>query len=197
MLSVICLSVICWVSFAECHLLSVICWVSFAECHLLSVLMLYVLMLSVLMLCVLMLCVLTLSALMCRYQYPESQYAAECCYAEPWTNLSWQDKPWAEFSTLEVAACHAMHLLHNIAIWSNLGLKDQPKQLLGSLPLDIVLPAERYDKRCDGKWNSPKSKLKVKTLFLLFQACRRSNQAGRKVHGIVFQLKKSFQRLCF
>ncbi len=26
-------------------------------------------------------------------------------YAQPWTNFSLQDKPWAEFSTLEVAAC--------------------------------------------------------------------------------------------
>ncbi len=57
-------------------------------------------------------------------------------------NFSWQDKPWAEFSTLEVAACHATHLLHNIAILSNLELKTQHKQLLGSLPLDITLPVE-------------------------------------------------------
>jgi hypothetical protein len=33
-----------------------------------------------------------------------------------------------------------MHLLHSIAIQSNLELKTRPKQLLGSLPLDIVLP---------------------------------------------------------
>jgi hypothetical protein len=61
---------------------------------------------------------------------------------EPWTNLSWQDEPWAEFSTLEVAECHAMHLLHSITIRSNLELKTVPKQLLGSLPLDIALPEE-------------------------------------------------------
>ncbi len=65
---------------------------------------------------------------------------AEHFTAGAWTNLSWQDEPWAEFSTLEVAACHAMHLLHSIAIWSNLELKTRPKQLLGSLPLDIALP---------------------------------------------------------
>jgi hypothetical protein len=52
------------------------------------------------------------------------------------------DKHWAEFSTLEVAACHAMHLLHSIVIRSNLELKTRPKQLLGSLPLDIVLPLQ-------------------------------------------------------
>ncbi len=57
-----------------------------------------------------------------------------------WTNLSWQDEPWAEFSTLEVAACHAIHLLRSIAIWSNLELNTRPKQLLGSLLLDITLP---------------------------------------------------------
>ncbi len=50
------------------------------------------------------------------------------------------DKPWAEFSTLEAAACHAMQLPHSIAIQPNLELKTRPKQLLGSLPLDIVLP---------------------------------------------------------
>jgi hypothetical protein len=36
---------------------------------------------------------------------------------------------------------HAMHLLPGIAIQPNLELKTQPKQLLGSLPLVIVLPA--------------------------------------------------------
>jgi hypothetical protein len=40
-----------------------------------------------------------------------------------------------------VAACYAMHFLHNIAIRPNLELKTWPKQLLGSLPLDIALPA--------------------------------------------------------
>jgi hypothetical protein len=61
-------------------------------------------------------------------------------FLQPGTNFSWQDKPWAEFSTLEVAACHAMHLLHSIAIRPNLELKTRSKQLLGSLPLDIMLP---------------------------------------------------------
>ncbi len=55
-------------------------------------------------------------------------------------DLSWQNKPWDEFSTLEVVACHAMHLLRSIAIRPYLELKTQPKQLLGSLPLDIELP---------------------------------------------------------
>ncbi len=67
---------------------------------------------------------------------------------EPWTNFSWQDEPWAEFSTLEVAACHAMHLLHSIAIRSNLELKTLPKQLLGSLLLDIALPEEHIFLNC-------------------------------------------------
>ncbi len=61
-------------------------------------------------------------------------------YTMAWTNFSWQDKPLAEFSTLEVAACHAMHLLHSRAIWPNLELITRPKQLSGSLPLDIALP---------------------------------------------------------
>ncbi len=29
----------------------------------------------------------------------------KCFTQVPWTNFSLQDKPWAEFSTLEVAAC--------------------------------------------------------------------------------------------
>ncbi len=37
-----------------------------------------------------------------------------------------------------------MHLLHSLAIWPNLELKTQPKQLLGYLPLDIALPAECF-----------------------------------------------------
>jgi hypothetical protein len=49
-------------------------------------------------------------------------------------------EPRAEFSILEVAACHPMSLLHSKAIRSNLELKTQPKQLLGSLLFDIALP---------------------------------------------------------
>ncbi len=49
--------------------------------------------------------------------FHHSLYAWTSNKDRPWTNFSWQDKTWAEFSTLEVAACHAMHLLHNIAIW--------------------------------------------------------------------------------
>jgi hypothetical protein len=35
-----------------------------------------------------------------------------------------------------------MHSLNSVAIRPNLELKTQPKQLLGSLPLDIALPGE-------------------------------------------------------
>jgi len=35
---------------------------------------------------------------------------------------------------------HSMHLLSSVAIQPNLELKTWPKQLLGSLPLDIALP---------------------------------------------------------
>ncbi len=59
----------------------------------------------------------------------------------PCTNFSWQDKPWAKFSTLEVAACNGMHLFCSIAMRPNLELKTLPKQLLGSLQVDIALPA--------------------------------------------------------
>ncbi len=62
-------------------------------------------------------------------------------YVTPRTNFSWQDELWAEFSTLEVAACNAMHFDCSIAICPNLELKTWPKQLLGSLLLDVVLPA--------------------------------------------------------
>jgi hypothetical protein len=37
-----------------------------------------------------------------------------------------------------------MHLLRSIAIWPYLELKTQPKQLLGSLPLDIALPEQPW-----------------------------------------------------
>jgi len=47
---------------------------------------------------------------------------------------------------------HTMHLLPGVAIHTNLELKTRPKQLLGSLPLVIALPAwppwamqHRYD----------------------------------------------------
>jgi hypothetical protein len=63
-----------------------------------------------------------------------------------WTNFSWQDESWAEFSTLEVTACNAKHLLSSIAIRPNLELKTLPKQLLGSLLLDVVLPGDTMQK---------------------------------------------------
>jgi len=50
-----------------------------------------------------------------------------------------------DFSTPEVAAWHATHLQHSIAIRSNLELKTRPIQLLVSLPLDIALPAFSYN----------------------------------------------------
>jgi hypothetical protein len=39
---------------------------------------------------------------------------------------------------------HTIHLLPSVAIQPNLELKTQPKQLLGSLPLVITLPALGY-----------------------------------------------------
>ncbi len=36
---------------------------------------------------------------------------------------------------------HTTHSLHSVAVWLNLDLKTWPKQLLGYLPLDILLPA--------------------------------------------------------
>ncbi len=36
---------------------------------------------------------------------------------------------------------HTMHLLPSVAIWPNLELKTRPKQLLGSFPIVIALPA--------------------------------------------------------
>ncbi len=52
-----------------------------------------------------------------------------------WTNLSYQDKTWVEFSTLEDAVCMLLPTK-----WPNLELKTKFNQLLGSLPLDIALP---------------------------------------------------------
>ncbi len=45
-----------------------------------------------------------------------------------------------------------MHLLPIVAIQPNLELKTRPKQLLGSLPLDIVLP-DSYN-NVIGDWSS-------------------------------------------
>jgi hypothetical protein len=59
---------------------------------------------------------------------------------QSWTNFSLQDKPWAKFSILEVAACIPCIYC---PVWQynpNLQLKTQPKQLLGSLSLVIALP---------------------------------------------------------
>ncbi len=39
---------------------------------------------------------------------------------------------------------HTLHLLPGVAVQPNLELKTQPKQLLRSLPLDIVLPGLSY-----------------------------------------------------
>jgi hypothetical protein len=54
---------------------------------------------------------------------------------------TFMDKLWLTGQFLgRVAACHTMNLVCSMAIRPNLELKTQPKQLLGSLPLDIVLP---------------------------------------------------------
>ncbi len=57
-----------------------------------------------------------------------------------WTNLSLQDVTWAEFSTLEDTACKVCIYMQHLPIQPNLESKTRPKQLLGSLPLDIALP---------------------------------------------------------
>jgi hypothetical protein len=48
---------------------------------------------------------------------------------------------------------HTMHLLPSVAIQPNLGLKTWPKQLLGSLPLVIVLPRSVFPGQ--GHWQFP------------------------------------------
>ncbi len=61
-------------------------------------------------------------------------YYRQSCYAGSWTNFSLQDEPWAEFTTLEVAACIPCTYL------PNLELKSRPKLVLGSLQLAFTLP---------------------------------------------------------
>ncbi len=60
------------------------------------------------------------------YLFRAALYKLIFVFPKAWTNFIWQDEPWAEFSTLEVAACHAMHLPHSKAIWPNLKLKTRP-----------------------------------------------------------------------
>jgi hypothetical protein len=57
-------------------------------------------------------------------------------------NFSLQDKTWAKVSTLDVGVFYALHLFYLLAKQSKLKLKTWPKQLLGSLPLAIALPAQ-------------------------------------------------------
>ncbi len=57
---------------------------------------------------------------------------------QSWTNFSCLDKTWADFSTLVVAVCVPCFFETKLP---NLKLKTWPKQLLGSLPLVIVLPS--------------------------------------------------------
>ena len=45
--------------------------------------------------------------------------------------------------------CHTMHLRPGVAKQPNLELKTRPKQLLGSLPLVIALPALLYSNRAE------------------------------------------------
>jgi hypothetical protein len=58
------------------------------------------------------------------------------CITCPWICFRCQDKTLAEFSTLEVAVCHAL----NCAVYqirTNLALKIMPTQLKDSLPLGL------------------------------------------------------------
>ncbi len=52
-----------------------------------------------------------------------------------WTNLSWQDKTLAKFSTLEDAVCKTCTSMQHLPLRPNLELKTQPNQLF---PLDIA-----------------------------------------------------------
>ncbi len=57
-------------------------------------------------------------------------------------------KPRAEFSTLEVAVCmQGSYIIFETKL-PKLKLKTLPKQLLGSLPLDIWLPIKEHKRRC-------------------------------------------------
>jgi hypothetical protein len=57
-----------------------------------------------------------------------------------WTNLSYRDETWAEFSTLNVGMlAHAVQLRSEELKQPNLKLKTRPKQLLGSRPLVFLL----------------------------------------------------------
>jgi hypothetical protein len=60
---------------------------------------------------------------------------------QSWTNFSWMDGRALGWVFYLWSGCmHTMHLQPSVAIRPNLELKTQPKQLLGSLPLVIVLP---------------------------------------------------------
>jgi hypothetical protein len=99
----------------------------------LSVIMLNVVMLSVIMLSVIMLSVINLSVIMVSFVLPSA-----------WTNFSLQDEPWARVFNFRSGCMHTMHSLPGVATQPNLELKTRPKQLLGSLPLVITLPAQWY-----------------------------------------------------
>ncbi len=53
-------------------------------------------------LCCYAVCFVILSVVILNVMAPTNYAATK---ARPWTNFSSQDSPWAEFSTLEVAAC--------------------------------------------------------------------------------------------
>jgi hypothetical protein len=74
---------------------------------------------------------------------------------------------------------HTMHLLPSVAIWHNLELKTQPKQLLGSLALVIMLPS-----LCLGNLSPPEF-LSYRGIKCLFRNLRpRARKNGESNFGV-------------
>jgi hypothetical protein len=76
--------------------------------------------------------------------------------SKAWINFSYQDKTWAEFSSLEAGCfkqlllCCLLMLLINktaqlkVENLAQLKVENLAQQFLGSLPLDFALPAQGY-----------------------------------------------------
>jgi hypothetical protein len=76
-------------------------------------------------------------------------------YILSWTNFSYQDKTWAEFSTLEATECVLIHLSCCEAKGPNLTLKTRSKQLSSYLPLAFEFPNFIKDGSCGITQASP------------------------------------------
>ncbi len=106
-----------------------------------------------------------------------------CRWWEAWTNFSWQDETWAEFSTLEGAACHAMHINWQYSNITQLRVENSIKTTFRFSPIRYRAPRERLSTVCLINYAllTEKSSLTKVAMEKTRLCCRCINDEGKNI----------------